>query len=118
MSCLTELLESLRPEVENGLKPHLRGIFGGLIRPYLPQTWVFVTEAEVATFYVDPSGETAVSPVAGARPDVTIVVDHAVISAALSTRDSRQVPPGNKEIRFQTQKGQTAFNFLRGRFGL
>jgi hypothetical protein len=118
MACIAKLLENLRPEVESGLKPYLGGFIGAVIRTYLPQTWVFVTETEAATFYVACSGDTVVYPQAADRPDVTIVVDHAVIFSALSTRDSSLVPAGRREVRFQTQKGRTAFNFLRSRFGL
>jgi|GEM_PF-390347 len=119
MTCTANHLAALGPEIEGQLKPNLNGLFGGVVRGYLPQTWKFVTELDTASLVVDRAGN--VKAYAGAVPgaDVTITLDHARLEAALRTRDKNRVPPGSPpQVAFHTPKGKTAFGFLRGRLGL
>lgn len=118
MTCLEPLLRSAAREVEGQLRPQLNGLFGSVIAAYLPQTWVFATEEGVATLRVgrDGSAEVASGAVDGA--DVTVHTSHARLAAALRTRRREMVPPGPLAVTPHTEKGRTAFGFLRGRLGL
>lgn len=118
MTSIQQLLSDVAPELEKQLKPQLTGPFGGLVRGYLPQTWVFVTESETATLRVGPDGSTAASPGAAPNPDVVIETTHARLSAALRTRDRSKVPPGATKVTPATEKGRMAFQFVRNRLGL
>ena len=119
MSCIQGLLGSLSHEIESQLKPNLRGIRGMFVQAYLPQTWVFETETETATFVVDARGNAHAE--AGAKPDrdVTIRWKHDFLASVLKTRSHASVPGGIRPIfMFHTPKGRRAFDFLRGRLGL
>jgi hypothetical protein len=118
MGSIAPVLSGMCSEVEAQLKPNLRGFFGGMIRAYLPQTWVFTTESETVTFHVDPEGNVFVQIGRDASPDVIVQGTHAALSAALTTRNPALVPPGSIKARPVTSKGSMAFNFLRNRFGL
>ncbi len=118
MSCLLGLLDAVAPDLENQLKPQLKGVFGGLVRGYLPQTWVFVTEEETATLHVGPDGSARASKGAADHPDVVIETTHARLAAALRTRDRSKVPPGATKVTPRTEKGRMAFQFVRSRLGL
>lgn len=118
MSCIEGLLSQVSAEVEAQLKPRLRGLTGMFVAGYLPQAWVFVTESEVVSLFVDPQGNASV---AAGRPrslDVTIETSHALLSAALRTRSPSSVPRGPLRVTPHTTKGRDAFQYLRGRFGL
>ncbi len=118
MGAIADILSAMRPEIEGQLKPNLRGFFAGMIRAYLPQAWVFTTEAETVTLYVDSDGNVSVRGGRDASPDVIVQGTHAALSAALSTRNPALVPTGSIKARPVTSKGSMAFNFLRNRFGL
>lgn len=118
MSCLAELLAAVGPDLERQLKPQLSGPFGGLLRGYLPQTWVFVTEEETATLRVGGDGSAHASPGPTEPADVLIETTHARLSVALRTRDKSQVPPGTTRVTPKTEKGRTAFQFVRSRLGI
>lgn len=118
MSCIASLLAQVSREVESELKPHLRGLQGLFIAGYLPQTWVFATESETVSFYVDSQGNASVTDGRAPTPDVTIGTSHAMLSTALRTRDPAQVPRGPLRVTPHTPKGGTAFQFLRRRLGL
>ncbi len=60
------------PEIEGQLKPNLRGFFGGMIRVYLSQAWVFTTERETVTLNVDTEGSVAVRGGPTTNPDLII----------------------------------------------
>ncbi|MCI4317171.1 MAG: hypothetical protein L3J96_01410 [Thermoplasmata archaeon] len=118
MSCLVGLLQAAGSDLEPRLKGQMGGFAGGIVRMYLPQTWVFRTEEEVATLGVDRTGSFRAIAGAGEKPDVTIETTHARLSAALRTRQRDKVPPGPFKATPHTEKGRTAFEFLRGRLGL
>lgn len=112
------LLGGICPELETQLRPNLSGIFGGIVRSFLPQAWVFVTEGETVTLNVDTNGNAYVRSGRSANADVVIETSHALLSAALRTRNAASVPKGPVKITPVTQKGGTAFTFLRGHLGL
>src|SRR5207249_2850793 len=99
-------------------KGELAGLLRGKIRAYLPQAWVFTTEAETNTLHVDPEGNVFVRSGQAVTPDVIIQGTNEALSAALSTRNPAMVPQGSIKARPVTPKGSMAFNFLRNRFGL
>jgi hypothetical protein len=115
---VADLLENLRPEIEAQLKPNLEGIFGGVIRRYLPQAWAFKTDVETVTLHVDPDGHVSVRSGGSPNPDVLVKGSSAALSAALSLRNPAMVPAGSIEATSLTSKGQMAFQFLRSRFGV
>jgi hypothetical protein len=119
MTCIENLLSNLRCEVEDQVKPALgRLLVGGIVRGYLPQLWMFKTECETVGLSVDSCGNASISTTNLRDPDVTITTTHAILSTILSTRSRSSVPPGPYEVLTHTQKGRTAFNYLRGRLGL
>jgi len=115
-SSLVPLLQSVAKEAEPQVKAQLGGIFGGKVRAYLPQTWVFRTEKETASFTVDKAGSVNVAEGSAANPDVTIETRHERLIAALTKRAT--VRPGEVTVTPHTSKGKTAFEYLRGRLGL
>ena len=118
MASLVPLLESVAHDVQPQVQSQLGGFFGGMVRAYLPQTWVFRTEKEVASLTVSPDGVVSVAKGAAAKPDVTIEVGHDRLIAALTTRSREKVPPGDLKVTPHTSKGKTAFDYLRSRLGL
>ncbi len=118
MSCILGLLDAVAPDLEKQLKPQLSGVFGGIVRGYLPQTWVFVTEEESATLRVGADGSAKASKGAAANADVVIETTHSRLAAALKTRDKSKVPPGATKVTPRTEKGRMAFQFVRSRLGL
>lgn len=118
VSCVEELLAKAGREVQPELQSRLRGFFGGMIRAYLPQTWVFVTEDGTASLYVDRAGAVTVTAGALPSPDVTVDIGHDRLKAALQTRHKDAVPPGSVTVTPHTPKGGTAFAYLRDRLGL
>lgn len=118
-TCIENLLSNLRCEIENQIKPALRRpLVGGIVRGYLPQLWVFKTECEMVGLSVDSCGNASIGTTNLWNPDVTITTTHAILSTILSSRSRSCVPPGPYEVLTHTQKGRTAFNYLRGRRGL
>jgi len=117
MSCIKDLLEKMRLEIEGQLKERLNSLSGVFLRAYLPQTWIIETEEEVVTFHVDQDGNASVNPKRAGIPDVTIRSEHAVVSTALKTRDQSKVPQGKLKVISHTSKGRVTFSFLRGRLG-
>ena len=118
MASLLPLLEQAARDVQPEIKAQLGGFFGGVVRAYLPQTWVFKTEKEVASLTVDQDGGVAVAPGTMAHPDGTIETTYGRLEAELRTRARAQVPSGPLTVTPHTSKGKTAFDYLRGRLGL
>jgi len=90
-----------------------------IVRGYLPQVWVFETEAETASFVVDSRGNAHVE--VGAKPsrDVTIRWQQDFLATVLRTRSHASIPGGiHPIIMFHTHKGRAAFNYLRKEIGL
>src|SRR5256885_1035215 len=84
---IADLLDRLRPEIEAQLKPNLQGIFGGVIRGYLPQAWAFKTDAETVTISVDSHGNVSLRSGGSLNPDVLVKGSLDALSDALSTRN-------------------------------
>jgi len=118
VTCTAETLAKLGASVEAELKPRLSGLFGGFVRAYLPQTWVFRTEQDVATLRVDAHGHATAAPSALPSPDVTVELPHAELVAALAARGRRPLSPGSAKVTAHTAKGRAAFDYLRSRLGL
>jgi hypothetical protein len=118
VTCVQKLLDTVGREVQPELQSRLRGFFGGMVRAYLPQTWVFVTEDGTASLHVDRAGAVTVTSGALASPDVTVEIGHDRLKAALLTRRKEAVPPGPLTVTPHTAKGRTAFGYLRERLGL
>lgn len=118
MASLVPLLESVGRDLQPQVQAQLTGFFGGIVRGYLPQTWVFRTEKEVASLTVEKSGEVRVAEGVASNPDVTIETSHERLAAALRSRSAAKVPPGPLTVTPHTPKGKAAFDYLRGRFGL
>jgi hypothetical protein len=121
MSQIANLVaQTVAPEVTAQLQPYLRGLFGGIVRGYLPQTWWFSTETGQATLVVDQQGQAQVYDGQAGQPDAAITwTDHA-FGIVLTTRDRGRLQPGSGQpnVEIFTSKGQAAFNQLRKRLGL
>jgi hypothetical protein len=118
MEPLRLLLENAARDIEPQVRSQLGGFFGGMVRAYLPQTWVFRTESEVASLTVGRDGAVRVGDGPAENPDVTVEATHERLFAALRTRSRANVPPGEFKVTAHTSKGRTAFDYLRGRLGL
>jgi len=118
MEDLRSMLESVGHDLEPQVRSQLAGFFGGMVRAYLPQTWVFKTELATAFLTVNRSGSVTVGEGMPASPDVTIETAHARLVVAFQTRSRQKVPPGSLRVTAHTSKGKTAFDYLRGRLGL
>jgi hypothetical protein len=118
MTCLVPLFEPICQQLEGQLKPYLAGLTGPLVRGYLPQRWVFITEKETVTLGVDPNGHAWIKPGPTDGPDVTIETSHLRLSRTLETRDRSQIPPGPYTRTAHTSKGQVAYQLLARRLGL
>ena len=119
MTCLNEIFQPICQEVQTQVKKYLSGILSaGFIKPYLPQHWVFITEQETITFRVEKKGNTSVVDGESETPDVTIKIDHDFLCRALKTRERPDFQPKSYDISFQTDKGKTAFNYLKKHLGL
>jgi len=118
MATVRVLLEKVAQDIEPQIRSQLGGFFGGMVRAYLPQTWVFRTEHEVASLTVDRAGAVRVADGPAPNPDVTIATTQDRLVAALKTRSRAKVPPGGLAVTTHTSKGKTAFDYLRGRLGL
>jgi hypothetical protein len=115
---IADLLDQLCPEIEAQLKPNLHGIFGGVIRGYLPQTWAFKTDTETVTLDVNTEGNVSLRRGGSPNPDVLVKGTSDALSAALGIRNPASIPAGSIQATPLTFKGNMAFQFLRNWFGL
>ncbi len=118
MSCVEGLLAQIAPEAQTEVQRRLSGLFGGMLRHYLPQTWVFVTEDGTASLHVDGRGFVAAHAGAMGPADVTVEVGHERLRAALTTRRRDSVGPGPLNVTAHTAKGKAAYGLLHERLGL
>jgi hypothetical protein len=118
MSCLKPLADAVALDIQKRLLAEMKGLFGGIIRSYLPQRWVFVTEGGVVSLSVEKDGSVRASEGALESPDVTIETSHDRLKAAFETRERSRVPPGPLTVTAHSSKGKTAFDLLRRRIGL
>lgn len=92
-----------------------------MIRTYLPQTWLFISETGRASLFVDVDGAARVVEGNFGTPDVSITWTDQAFYAALVLRNRSQIPPSSPSepsVQKLTQKGGAAFDFLRERFNL
>lgn len=118
MSGTAELLSGLSPRLEQQIQPRLGGLFGAMVRAYLPQTWVFRTEADVAALVVDASGRVSVVPGDHPNPDVTVEGSAAELSRVLQGGAAARSPPPAIKVTPLTAKGRGTVEYLRGRLGI
>ena len=119
MSCIQSLLRDLAPALERQVQSRLRGFFGGMLAGYLPQTWVFRTEAEVASLRVDEGGAVVVFTEEKTPADVTVEVDHDRLRRSLTERTGPASPDGGRIlVTAHTAKGKVAYGLLKDRLGL
>ncbi len=118
MTCIEELLRSSAPRLEEELKRRLQGFLGGMIRQYLPQTWVFRTEQESVSLRVDAGGAVSVAAGGSERPDLTIEVGHDRLRRALSGGPAGPATGGPLNVIPHSAKGKAAWSLIRGRIGL
>jgi hypothetical protein len=118
MSCVETVLRGVARDLETEVQNRLKGFFGGMLRHYLPQTWVFRTEDGTASLRVDERGQVTVAPGALAPADVTVEVGHDRLKQMLTTRARDPHPSGPLNVTTHSAKGKAAFGFLRERLGL
>jgi hypothetical protein len=115
------LTETIAPKVTAQLQPELKKFFvGGIIKGYLPQNWLFISETGKGTLFVDKTGLAQAQEGEIGSPDVSITWTDEAFHAALVLQDRNAVPAGAGQPNVQkiTSKGGTAFDFLRKRFNL
>jgi hypothetical protein len=113
-----QLLEKITPDIEKELKPRLQGFLGSFVRAYLPQHWVFETEADAATVQIATTGAVTVSEGTVASPDVTVHAPKARLEKLLTSRSRPATMPTDVRAVPHTTKGKVAFDQVRSRFGL
>jgi hypothetical protein len=118
VSCLGPLLAGYAPRVTAELAPYLHGPFGGMVRRYLPQRWVLEVGPERYTIAVETDGSCTIRAEPAPAPDVIVTVEHDRLRAALERRPAPAGAATPIGLAFPTAKGETAFRFLRSRFGL
>jgi len=118
MGDVAGLLRDVGLRVEPEVQRQLKGLFGGIVRGYLPQVWVFATDDGTASMVVDRAGAVSVQDGTAPHADVTVRIPYQRLKVALTTRDPAKVPPGPLEVTPHTAKGKTAFDYLRSRLGL
>ncbi|HTW39552.1 MAG TPA: hypothetical protein VMF04_01660 [Thermoplasmata archaeon] len=116
MNHAATLLEKVARQIEPEVQKQLAGLFGGIVRSYLPQAWVFETDEGTATLVVEKTGAASVRDGAADHPDVTLRVPYAPLARALQSR--KPMSPDAVTVTPHTAKGRTAFDYLRSRVGL
>jgi hypothetical protein len=116
MNRAAALLRDVGVQIEPEVQKQLGGLFGGFVRAYLPQAWVFETNQGTATLLVDRTGAVSVVEGASEHPDVTLTVPFEPLAHALKTRT--KMAPEAVTVTPHTAKGRTAFDYLKSRVGL
>jgi hypothetical protein len=114
------LAQNVAPRVQAELQHYLRGMFRGIVRGYLPQTWWFASEDGRATLFVDKEGLTRVTDGESGEPDVAITWTQKAFQVALTTGDRSKLPARTPipTVEVHTSKGKAAYGQLRKRLGL
>ncbi len=118
MSQVEELLADAGRRLEPEVRQRLQGFLGGFVRAYLPQRWVFVTDAGTASLTVEADGSARASDGPVAHPDVTVDLPLARLRASLARTAPPTGVPADVKVTPHTAKGRAAFDYLRGRLGL
>ena len=109
MSQIANLVaQTVAPQVTAQLQPYLRGLFGGIVQRYLPQTWWFSTETGHATLVVDNQGHCQVYDGQAGQPDAAITWTDQAFSIVLTTRDRNRLPAArvNPTWKYTLPKGR------------
>jgi hypothetical protein len=116
MSSITGPLQGFCEEIRRRLKSELGRFYtDGYMSRHLPQTWVFKTESETFTMIMDRGGDVILTGVASRSPDVTVLTTDLVLSEALQYNSK---PKWQWHVTFNTRKGEAAYTYMRGKFGL
>lgn len=117
VSCIEGLVRDRATQGEARLKQALGGfIIGGIVRGYLPQTWTIITEGENITIHADGRGNIRVLKGIAPTRDGDIRIRHDLLADGI--QHGKSPSPGSYQVDFYTPKGKTAFNQLKGSFGL
>jgi hypothetical protein len=116
VTCIEGLVQERAAQGEARLKQALKGLFGGIVRKYLPQTWTIVTDQENVTIRADTQGSIHVSNEVAPSRDGDIEIRHDLLADGI--KNGRSPPPGSYQVKFYTAKGKTAFNQVKSSFGL
>lgn len=102
---------------EADLRKMVRGFLtAGVVRSYLPQNWVIITDQGALTVHADLDGNMTVSPGEPMVRDGAIAIGHDLLADSLRTGKN---PPANAiQVTFYTPKGQAAFRHLAKYFGM
>ena len=122
MSCIEGLVRDRAADGQARLKQAL-GVFllGGVVRGYLPQTWVIMTEQESITIHADTQGNIRVLQGIAPTRDGDIKIGHNLLADGI--RNGRSLPPGScseqevlgRDRRVGTRHGTTqAYNTREG----
>jgi len=118
MTCIEGLLWQQAGQIQVELQKALSGLGGFVVRGYLPQIWTIKSDSESTTLTVDSNGNVRVTAGGASRPDVTIEASHRLASAALSgDMMAAELYRDEARVTTHTQKGATAWEFLRRRLG-
>jgi hypothetical protein len=118
MASTVEALSQMRASLETEVQSRLEGFLGGFVRQYLPQTWLFRTDQDVASLAVDAAGRVSVTPEANPSPDVTVEGPRAVLLGVLASKGRERPASGALRVTPHTAKGRAALGYLGPRFGL
>ncbi len=116
MSVLTGLFQKFCEEMMKRLKSEGgTSSTGGYVRRYLPQIWVFKTEKEAFTVFIYNEGNVTYAGTEDKNPDVSIMTTEITLSNALQNIAK---PKWQWHVMFNTTKGEGAYTYLRGKYGL
>jgi hypothetical protein len=117
MSCIEGLIRQRAAQGEVRLKQALGVLFvGGLVRGYLPQDWAVITEEGVVNIQADVDGNIRVRGGPAAARDGEVRIAHDLLANGM--RGRTRPPRDSYQVTFLSEKGKTAFDYLRGSFGL
>jgi hypothetical protein len=118
----TYLKLNVAPRVTSELQPQLQNpMIATMLRTYLPQTWLFISETAKGTLFVGLDGVAKVFEGDYGTPDVSITWTDQAYFAAFVLQNRSAIPPQSpKEPSVQriTPKGGAAFDFLHERLNL
>lgn len=118
MGELTETLRQIAPNLSTEIGGRLWGSMGAILRGYLPQSWSLESPSDATTLSVSAGGTVTVRDGVDPAADVVIRGAQERLLAALRRGRDAGVRRTDFEVELRTRKGRTAFEFLRGRFGL
>jgi hypothetical protein len=112
-------LDELCERVQRQLKAKLSMQIGGLVRQYLPQTWVFETELGACSVHIDVEGNVRVNHGPERERDITLIWNYKALERVLQSDSlSSMRPEDYPKILVETEKGRAAFNYLKKEFKL